>query len=192
MPNVLKESARGIECIRLDDELFNSRTVFLTEPVDVQTSAELIKQLMHLEHEDNESEITLYINSPGGEVISGLAVYDYISAMKAPVRTVCIGTAASMGAILFLAGDKRQMLPHTRLMIHDPSYGHNDIVGRKSHEIQHELDKLNEARESLARIIANKTGKSIRTIYKLTANDTYYSAEEAVAFGLATEILREV
>ena len=192
MPNVLKESARGIECIRLDDELFNSRTVFLTEPVDVQTSAELIKQLMHLEHEDNESEITLYINSPGGEVISGLAVYDYISAMKAPVRTVCIGTAASMGAILFLAGDKRQMLPHTRLMIHDPSYGHHDIGGRKSHEIQHELDKLNEARESLARIIANKTGKSIRTIYKLTANDTYYSAEEAVAFGLATEILREV
>ncbi len=192
MPNVLKESARGIECIRLDDELFNSRTVFLTEPVDVQTSAELIKQLMHLEHEDNESEITLYINSPGGEVISGLAVYDYISAMKAPVRTVCIGTAASMGAILFLAGDKRQMLPHTRLMIHDPSYGHNDIGGRKTHEIQHELDKLNEARESLARIIANKTGKSIRTIYKLTANDTYYSAEEAVAFGLATEILREV
>lgn len=192
MPNVLKESARGIECIRLDDELFNSRTVFLTEPVDVQTSAELIKQLMHLEHEDNESEITLYINSPGGEVISGLAVYDYISAMKAPVRTVCIGTAASMGAILFLAGDKRQMLPHTRLMIHDPSYGHNDIGGRKTHEIQHELDKLNEARESLARIIANKTGKGIRTIYKLTANDTYYSAEEAVAFGLATEILREV
>ena len=192
MPNVLKESARGIECIRLDDELFNSRTVFLTEPVDVQTSAELIKQLMHLEHEDNESEITLYINSPGGEVISGLAVYDYISAMKAPVRTVCIGTAASMGAILFLAGDQRQMLPHTRLMIHDPSYGHHDIGGRKSHEIQHELDKLNEARESLARIIANKTGKSIRTIYKLTANDTYYSAEEAVAFGLATEILREV
>lgn len=192
MPNVLKESARGIECIRLDDELFNSRTVFLTEPVDVQTSAELIKQLMHLEHEDNESEITLYINSPGGEVISGLAVYDYISTMKAPVRTVCIGTAASMGAILFLAGDQRQMLPHTRLMIHDPSYGHHDIGGRKSHEIQHELDKLNEARESLARIIANKTGKSIRTIYKLTANDTYYSAEEAVAFGLATEILREV
>ncbi len=119
-------------------------------------------------------------------------MYDYISAMKAPVRTVCIGTAASMGAILFLAGDKRQMLPHTRLMIHDPSYGHNDIGGRKTHEIQHELDKLNEARESLARIIANKTGKSIRTIYKLTANDTYYSAEEAVAFGLATEILREV
>ncbi|MBQ4095305.1 MAG: ATP-dependent Clp protease proteolytic subunit [Oscillospiraceae bacterium] len=192
MANVLKESSRGIECIRLDDELFNSRSVFLTSPIDAQTSAEVIKQLMHLEHEDNKSEITLYINSPGGEVISGLAVYDYISAMKAPVRTVCIGTAASMGAILFLAGNKRQMLPHTRLMIHDPSYGHNDIGGRKSHEIQHELDKLNEVRESLARIIAAKTGRRIREIYKLTANDTYYSAEEAVAFGLATEILKEV
>lgn len=192
MANVIRESARGIECIRLDDELFNSRSVFLTEHIDAQTSAELIKQLMYLEHEDNKSGITLYINSPGGEVISGLAVYDYISAMKAPVRTVCIGTAASMGAILFLAGDKRQMLPHTRLMIHDPSYGHNDIGGRKSHEIQHELDKLNEVRESLARIIAAKTGKRIREIYKLTEKDTYYSAEEAVSFGLATEILKEV
>jgi ATP-dependent Clp protease protease subunit len=91
-------------------------------------------------------------------------VYDYISMMKAPVRTVCIGTAASMGAILFLAGRKRQMLPHTRLMIHDPSYSHNDIGGCKPHEIQHELDKLNETRAALAEIIAEKTGKTLEEI----------------------------
>lgn len=190
MANILKETVRGIDCIRLEDEFLVSREIFLTEEVNAQTSNELIKQLMYLERQDSESEVTIYINSPGGEVISGLAVYDYIGMMKAPVRTVCIGTAASMGAILFLAGAKRQMLPHTRLMIHDPSYSHNDIGGRKPHEIQHELDKLNETREALARIISEKTGKSIDEIYKVTADDTFYSAQEAIDFGLATEILK--
>ena len=190
MPNVLKESARGIECIGIDDELFDNREIFLTDAIDSKSSAELIKQLMYLEKQ-GDNEITLYINSPGGEVISGLAVYDYISAMKAPVRTVCIGAAASMGAIIFLAGQKRQMLHHTRLMIHDPSFSHNDIGGKKPHEIQYELDKLNEAREALAKIVAEKTGKGVDEIYKLTADDTYYNAEEAVEFGLATEIYKE-
>lgn len=192
MANILKETVRGIDCIRLEDEFLKDREVFLTEEVNAQTSNELIKQLMYLERQDSESEVTIYINSPGGEVISGLAVYDYIGMMKAPVRTVCIGTAASMGAILFLAGAKRQMLPHTRLMIHDPSYSHNDIGGRKPHEIQHELDKLNETREALARIISEKTGRSIDEIYKVTADDTFYSAQEAIDFGLATEILKGV
>lgn len=190
MANILKETVRGIDCIRLEDDFFNDREIFLTDEVNSATSSELIKQLMYLEKTDNEKEVTIYINSPGGEVISGLAVYDFIGMMKSPVRTVCIGTAASMGAILFLAGDKRQMLPHTRLMIHDPSYSHNDIGGRKPHEIQHELDKLNETREALAKIIAEKTGKTIEEIYEVTASDTYYSAEEAINFGLATEILK--
>lgn len=192
MANILKETVRGIDCIRLEDEFLVSREIFLTEEVNAQTSNELIKQLMYLERQDSESEVTIYINSPGGEVISGLAVYDFIGMMKAPVRTVCIGTAASMGAILFLAGAKRQMLTHTRLMIHDPSYSHNDIGGRKPHEIQHELDKLNETREALARIISEKTGRSIDEIYKVTADDTFYSAQEAIDFGLATEILKGV
>ncbi|MGN1136581.1 MAG: ClpP family protease [Oscillospiraceae bacterium] len=192
MANILKETVRGIDCIRLEDEFLKDREIFLTEEVNARTSNELIKQLMYLERQDSESEVTIYINSPGGEVISGLAVYDYIGMMKAPVRTVCIGTAASMGAILFLAGAKRQMFPHTRLMIHDPSYSHNDIGGRKPHEIQHELDKLNETREALARIISEKTGRSIDEIYKVTADDTFYSAQEAIDFGLATEILKGV
>ena len=189
MANIIKETVRGIDVVTIEDELLTGREIFLVDGVNAHTSNELLKQLMYLERQDSDSEITIYINSPGGEVISGLAVYDYISMMKAPVRTVCIGTAASMGAILFLAGKKRQMLPHTRLMIHDPSYSHNDIGGRKPHEIQHELDKLNETREALARIIADKTGKSLDEIYEVTANDTYYSSKEAIDFGLATEIL---
>ena len=189
MANIIKETVRGFDVVTIEDELLTGREIFLVDGVDAHTSNELLKQLMYLERQDSDSEITIYINSPGGEVISGLAVYDYISMMKAPVRTVCIGTAASMGAILFLAGGKRQMLPHTRLMIHDPSYSHNDIGGRKPHEIQHELDKLNETRQALAEIIAEKTGRPLEEIYGVTANDTYYSAKEAIDFGLATEIL---
>ena len=190
MANILKETVRGIQTVSIEDELLSNREIFLTEQVDAATSNELLKQLMYLERQDCQKEITIHINSPGGEVISGLAVYDYISIMKAPVKTVCTGTAASMGAILFLAGKKREMLPHTRLMIHDPSYSHNDIGGRKPHEIQQELDKLNETREALARIIAEKTGKSIEEIYEVTASDRFYSEKEAIDFGLATGIMK--
>lgn len=189
MARIIKETVRGIDIVDLEDELLQSREIFLTRGVDANTTNELIKQLMYLEREDDEAEITLYINSPGGEVTSGLAVYDYMTLMKAPIRTVSIGTAASMGALLFLAGDKRQMLPHTRIMIHDPSYSNADMSGKKPHEIQHELDKLNETRQIIAQIISEKTGKTLEEVYEVTANDTYYNAEEALKFGLATEII---
>ena len=192
MPYILKETARGIELVMLDDELFNKREIFFTDAVNVESATLLLKQLMYLDRTDVGKEITLYINSFGGDVISGLAVYDFIRLMKSPVKTVCTGTAASMGAILFLAGEHRVMLPHTRLLIHDPSYGSNDIGGQKSHEIQQQLDNLNEVRETLAKIIAEKTGKKLKEIYKITANDTCFSADEAIKFGLATEILTEV
>ena len=189
MARIIKETVRGIDIVDLEDELLQSREIFLTGGVDANTTNELIKQLMYLEREDDEAEITLYINSPGGEVTSGLAVYDYMTLMKAPIRTVSIGTAASMGALLFLAGDKRQMLPHTRIMIHDPSYSNADMSGKKPHEIQHELDKLNETGQIIAQIISEKTGKTLEEVYEVTANDTYYNAEEALKFGLATEII---
>ena len=192
MANILMETVRGINAIAIEDQLLQNREIFLVDQVDSITTNELMKQLMYLEKEDNTKEITIYINSPGGDVVSGLAIYDLLSLMKSPIKTVCVGTAASMGAILFLAGDKREMLPHTRLMIHDPSYSHNDIGGRKPHEIQHELDKLNEVRKSLAEVVAQKTGKSIEEIYEKTAEDTYYNADEAIEFGLATGVVREI
>lgn len=192
MANILKETVRGTDCIKIEDELLSRREIFLTEEVNAETSNELIKQLMYLERQDSGKEITLYINSPGGEVISGLAVYDLISLMKSPVRTVCTGTAASMGAILFLAGEKREMLPHTRLMIHDPSFSGGSIGGKKSHELRHELEKLDEVREALAKIIAEKTGRPLEEIYDVTSDDTFYSAEEAITFGLATGIMKGV
>lgn len=189
MANILYETVRGIQPIEIEDVLLRNREIFLVEGVTAETANKLIKQLMYLESEDNSKEITLYINSPGGEVSSGLAVYDYLSLMSAPIRTVCIGTAASMGAILFLASEKRQMLPHSEIMIHDPSYSRADMGGRKPHEIQHKLDSLNETKEMLAQIIADRTGRSLEEIYEVTAEDTYYKAKAAIEFGLATEII---
>lgn len=189
MPNLIRESVRGMESLTPEDLLFTNREIFLTTGVDSDTSNKLIKQLMILEKLDNTAEITLYINSPGGEVVSGLAVYDYIQLMQAPVRTVCIGTAASMGAILFLAGQKREMLAHTRLMIHDPAYGGGDMAGKKPHELQAYVDKLKQSQEIIAGIIAEKTGKSLEEIYEKTREDSYFNAQEAIDYGLATGIV---
>lgn len=191
MSNVIKESVRGTELIPVEDMLFCQNKIFLVEEVNVETTNRLMKQLMYLENSGSTDEITLYINSPGGDVVSGLALYDYIQIMQRTVNTVCTGTAASMGAILFLAGEKRSMLPHTRLMIHDPSFGNGDFSGQKPHEIQRHLDKLNESRSTLAQIISEKTGKTLEEIYTVTADDTYYNVEEAIAFGLATDIYTE-
>ena len=189
MNNILKETVRGTELIPLEDMLLEESEVFLVDEITPKSANNLIQKLMYLDSKDL-GEITIYINSPGGEVISGLAVYDYIKIMKSPVRTVTIGDAASMGAIIFLAGKKREMLPHTRILIHDPSYGHLDVSGKKPHEIQRGVDSLNKVRETLAEIISEKTEKSLDEIYGITAEDNYFTAKEAIDFGLATGIFK--
>lgn len=189
MPNLIKESVRGLEALTPDDLLFTNREIFLTTEVDSNTANELMKQLMILEKTGDGSEVTLYINSPGGEVSSGLAVYDYMQLMKSPVRTVCIGTAASMAAILFLAGQKREMLPHTSLMIHDPAYGGGDMAGKKPHELQHYVDKLRKRQEIIVGIIAEKTGRSIEEVCEKTRENSYFNADAAIDYGLATGVV---
>ena len=187
--NLIKETVRGIQLIPLEDALLEKRELYLTNEVNANTTNELIMQLRYLDSIDPKTPITLYVNSPGGEVTSGLALFDVIKTITAPVNTVCIGTAASMGAIIFLAGKKREMYPHTRLMIHDPAYGDGSLAGRKSHELQHKLDKLNETREALAAIIAEVTNEPMDEIYEITAEDTYFSAKEALEFGLSTNTI---
>ena len=190
MANVILESHRGLQPVPVEDELLRDRKIFFTTSVTDESANELIKQLMYLEREDPEKEITLYINSPGGSVQPGLAAYDLIRLMHAPVRTVCIGTCASMGAILFLAGERREMMEHGKIMIHDPAFGGNhSIGGKKPHEIQTELDDLNRCKEALARVISERTGKTLEEVFEVTVEDTYYSAEEAIAFGLATAVI---
>ncbi|MGN0586922.1 MAG: ClpP family protease [Oscillospiraceae bacterium] len=188
--SVIKDTAKGIQSVSLGDELLSDRRIFLTEGVNPESMTTVIMQLMCLERIAPDEEITIYINSPGGEVRSGLMIYDYIRQMKTPVRTVCIGTAASMGAIIFLAGDKREMYPHTTLMIHDPSmFGSGNY--EKPAELRERLDSLMDIRKILVGIIAERTGKSMNSVYKKTKKDSYFDAEEAVKFGLATCIIGE-
>lgn len=192
MANIIKESARGITTVAIEDEFMKDRELFLASDVDEISCNKIIKELMYLDHEDRGKEITIYINSPGGSVQDGLAVYDTIMLLDSPVRTVCLGMCASMGAILFLAGETREMMEHGKIMIHDPAFGRgHDMGGKKPHEIQVELDDLNRCRESLAKIISNRTGRPMKEVLKATEKDSYYTAEEAVKFGLATGVIRE-
>lgn len=187
IPNLLEETSKGIQPIHLEDDLLSSREVFLITDVNPETATNLLMQLKCLENRDDSSEITLYINSPGGDVRSGLVLYDYIMQMKAPVKTVCIGLAASMASILFLAGDKREMFEHSEIMIHDPAMLGNGY--EKPTELRTRLDQLMETRETLARIISSRTGMNIKSVYKATKTDTFYNAEQALNSGIATKII---
>lgn len=177
MANILKSSVRGTDLIPIEDMLLEESELFLVGEINSDTASKLIQKLMYLDQNDLE-EITLYINSPGGEVISGLAVYDYIKIMKSPVRTVTIGDAASMGAIIFLAGEKREMLPHTRILIHDPSYGHLDVSGKKPHEIQRGVDSLRACLVSSE----NNTNKSKREHLKRILKKSFAVFPKSAAF----------
>lgn len=189
-PSIIEETSRGTQFINIESSMMRNREIFLTDPLNTESCSDLLKQLMYLEKDAPGEPVILYISCPGGEVVSAMAVYDYIRMMRSPVYTVCIGTAASMGAILFLAGEKRKMLPHSRIMIHDPSFSQLNIGGMKPHEIQEMVDSLKDIKVMLAGIIAERTGMDNKTVREITKQDTYYSAEEAVESGIATEIIR--
>ena len=150
----------------------------------------LILQLRHLQHEDPGAEITVYINSPGGEVQSGLALYDVMQAVSCPIRTVCVGRAASMAALLFIAGDTREMLTHARVMIHDPLIAGS--IGGSALTVDAVAKDLMKTRQTSAEIIAKHSGHSIEEVYEMTAKDTYFDADEAVAWGLADRVITTI
>ena len=151
-----------------------------------ETVNALIRQLRYLQRQDPEGEITMYINSPGGSVDSGMALYDVMRAVGCPIRTVCVGLAASMAALLFVSGQRRDMLPHSRLMIHDPLILQ---TGGSALKLRAVSDDLMETRQIIARVIANHSGKSVEEVLAKTATDSYFRAEEAVSFGLADRII---
>ena len=193
MNNILiKEGANGFTTVSVEANLLTERKIFLTEEVNEDSCKALIQQLLYFNGEDPGAEIVMYINSPGGNVYDGLAVYDVMRMMSAPLRTVCIGTAASMGSIFFLAGDNREMLPHSRIMIHDPSLSGGSFAGQKPHQLQQVVDTLNECREVTCKIIAERSGHTIEEIYEKTKSDTYFKADEALEFGLATKIITSI
>lgn len=183
---IIKESSRGYDLIPIRDEMLSHREVELAGEVDADSVNALIRELRYLQRQDPEGEITMYINSPGGGVDSGLALYDVMQAVSCPIRTVCVGLAASMAALLFISGSRRDMLPHSRLMIHDPLIVQ---TGGSALRLKAVSDDLMETRQITARVIAEHSGKSLEEILEKTATDSFFRAEEAVAFGLADNII---
>ena len=186
VPYVVEQTNRGERSYDIFSRLLNVRIIFLGEEVNA-TSASLVEaQMLYLEAQDPDMDIQLFINSPGGEVQSGLALYDVMRAISCPEHTVCIGTAASMAALLFVAGDRRDMLPHSRVMIHDPLIG---SMGGSALAVKARADDLMRIRDITAGVIARHSGMSIERVFELTASGTYFEAEEAVEAGLADRVI---
>lgn len=186
-PQIIRETAEGLNRLDIRDEMLDQRELELMTSVDVESCAVVIRGLLHLQRQNPTAPITLYINSPGGEVQSGLALYDVMQAVSCPIRTVCLGMAASMGALLFIAGDEREILPHSRIMIHDPLIGVG--AGGSALSVKARADDLMRIRDITAGVIARHSGMSIERVFELTASDTYFEAEEAVEAGLADRVI---
>ena len=186
-PNIVRETSSGYFSCTTQDEMPKSREIECVGEINPETVYELTRQLRFLQREDPAAEITMYINSPGGEVNSGLALYDAMQAVSCPIRTVCMGSAASMGAVIFAAGDMREIFPHGRVMIHDPLI--RGGVGGSALQLQSVSKDLLKTREVLCTILAERTGRSQKEIYKKTAKDTWFDAQEAVKFGLADRVV---
>lgn len=186
-PLVMQETSDGLRLYDIRDEMLASREIEITGAIDAGSVSTAIRCLLHLQKEDQQLPITLYINSPGGEVQSGLALYDVMQAVSCPIHTVCLGMAASMAALLFIAGGQREMLPHSRVMIHDPLIGGG--IGGSALSVKARADDLMRIRDITAQVISQHTGMNLEEVFELTAKDTYFEAEEAIANGMADRII---
>lgn len=187
IPVVVEQSGRGERSYDIYSRLLKDRIIFLGGSIDDNVANLIIAQLLFLEAEDPDKDIHLYINSPGGVVTAGMAIYDTMQYIKPDVSTICVGSAASMGALLLACGEKgkRYVLPHARVMIHQPLGG---VQGQAS-EIEIHAREILRMREELNGILAERTGQPLEVIAKDTDRDNFMSAEAAVAYGLVDEVL---
>jgi ATP-dependent Clp protease protease subunit len=187
VPMVVEQSGRGERAYDIYSRLLKERVVFMVGPVNDQMANLIVAQLLFLESENPDKDISLYINSPGGSVSAGLAIFDTMNFIKPDVSTLCTGLAASMGAFLLAAGakGKRFSLPNSRIMIHQPSGGSQ---GQAS-DIEIQAREILYLRERLNRILSERTGQSIETIHKDTDRDRFMSGDEAVDYGLIDKVL---
>ena len=187
VPMVVEQSAKGERAYDIYSRLLKERVVFMVGPVEDYMANVIVAQLLFLESENPDKDIHLYINSPGGSVSAGLAIYDTMQFIKPDVSTLCIGQAASMGALLLTAGakGKRFALPHSRVMIHQPLGG---FSGQAS-DIDIHAQEILKVRDSLNQILKTHTGQSLKSIEKDTDRDNFMSAEESVKYGLFDEVL---
>ena len=189
VPMVVEQTSRGERAYDIYSRLLKERVIFLGGPVEDNVANLIIAQLLYLESENPDKDINLYINSPGGSVSAGLAIYDTMQFIKPGVSTMCVGQAASMGALLLAGGEKskRYCLPHSRVMIHQPLGG---FQGQAS-DIDIHAREILQARERLNRIFSEHTGQSLETIKNDTERDNFMSANEAKEYGLIDAVLDE-
>jgi ATP-dependent Clp protease protease subunit len=187
VPMVVEQSGRGERAYDIYSRLLKERVIFMVGPVNDQMANLIVAQLLFLESENPDKDISLYINSPGGSVSAGLAIFDTMNFIKPDVSTLCTGLAASMGAFLLAAGakGKRFSLPNSRIMIHQPSGGSQ---GQAS-DIEIQAKEILYLRERLNRILAERTGQSMEQIHKDTDRDRFMSGDEAVEYGLIDKVL---
>ena len=187
VPMVVEQTGRGERSYDIFSRLLNDRIIFLSDEVNDATASLVVAQMLFLEAEDPDKDISFYINSPGGSVTAGMAIYDTMNFVKCDVSTICIGMAASMGAFLLSAGakGKRFALPNSEIMIHQPLGG---AKGQAS-DIKIQAELILRTRDRLNKILASNTGKDIKTIAKDTERDNYMTAEQALAYGLIDKIL---
>lgn len=187
VPIVVEQTGRGERSYDIYSRLLKDRIILLSGPIDDTVANSIVAQLLFLESEDPDKDIHLYINSPGGVVTAGMAIYDTMQYIKPDVSTICVGSAASMGSLLLTAGapGKRYALPHSRIMIHQPLGG---VQGQAS-EIEIHAREILRLREELNGVLAHHTGQPIEVIAQDTDRDNFMSAESAKAYGLIDEVL---
>lgn len=188
-PAIIKETSEGTTRYAIADALYQRREVQIVGSIDADMVNSLIAQIRYLAQEDPEKEIAIYINSPGGSVPDGMALLDVMQAVSCPIRTVCVGTAASMASLLFVCGDTRDMLPHSHLMIHDPLM--QNISG-SALKIETLSKNLLRTREIVCKIYAKVSGKTLEEIYALTCEDTLLDAGTALEMGFADRIIDRI
>ena len=187
IPYVVEQTSRGERSFDIFSRLLNDRIIFLSEEVNDTTASLIVAQLLYLEAQDPDKDIQFYINSPGGSVTAGMAIYDTMRYIKCDVATICVGMAASMGAFLLSAGTKgkRLALPNAEIMIHQPSAG---TQGQLTDMAIH-MKRLQTIKERMNRIMAENTGRSIEEVTAACERDNFMTAEEALAFGLVDRVL---
>ncbi len=187
VPTVIEQSSRGERAFDIYSRLLKDRIIFLNDEVNDVTASLVVAQILFLESEDPTKDINLYINSPGGSVVAGMAIYDTMRYVKCDVSTICMGMAASMGAFLLAGGTKgkRYALPNSEIMIHQPSGG----AQGQATDIKIVADHILKTKKKLNRILAENTGKAIEIIEADTERDNYMSADEAVEYGIVDKVI---
>lgn len=189
IPYVIEQSPRGERSYDIYSRLLNDRIVFLGEAIDDAVANTVVAQLLHLESADPDKDISLYINSPGGSVSAGLAIYDTMNYIRCDVSTICMGMAASMASVLMAAGapGKRFILPNAQTMIHQPMGGSGERTQQTDFEII--AKEMRKTRDRLEGILAKHTGQTIEKVHADSERDNWMSAEEALAYGLADKVV---